>query len=201
MLLNILPNALQSRLLEHLDRLTDYKEVRDKIVSLVQSQRNPDAMDCSLLDGGPQTEHQDDDGYTEGYTEEEEAMDLAALADVVCRRCNKKGYFARNCKMPPPRGQGGQFKLRFSTGYTGLSTVNRSPSSPPAGGKPTCPTCGKVGHAKEECWKTYPDKVPEKYRSKQGKKTQSVEDGEIEIGLSAVEIIIPKKMSKISKPT
>ena len=61
LLLNILPNALQSRLLEHLDRLTDYKEVRDKIVSLVQSQRNPDAMDCSLLDGGPQTEHQDDD--------------------------------------------------------------------------------------------------------------------------------------------
>ena len=27
---------------------------------------------------------------TEGYTEEEEAMDLAALAEVVCRRCNKK---------------------------------------------------------------------------------------------------------------
>ena len=34
----------------------------------------------------------------EGYTEEEEAMSLAALADVVCRRCNKKGHFASNCK-------------------------------------------------------------------------------------------------------
>ena len=37
----------------------------------------------------------------EGYTEEEEAMDLAALADVVCRKCNKKGHFARSCKVPP----------------------------------------------------------------------------------------------------
>ena len=103
LLLNILPHALQSRLLEHLDRLLDYKQVREKIVSLVQSQRNPDAMDCSLLDGGSQPVQSEDEAIeAEGYTEEEEAMDLAALADVVCRRCNKKGHVARNCKLHPP---------------------------------------------------------------------------------------------------
>ena len=102
---NILPNVLQSRLLEHLDRLTDYAQVREKVVSLVQSHRNPDAMDCSLVDGGFQSVQSEDEATgAEGYTEEEEAMDLAALADVVCRRCQKKGHFARNCRMPPTSG-------------------------------------------------------------------------------------------------
>ena len=106
LLLNILPSAFQARILEHLDRLTDYAQVREKVVSLVQSQRNPDAMDCSLVDGGflPVSSERDEIVEAEGYTQEEEAMDLAALADIVCRRCHKKGRFARNCKMPPPRG-------------------------------------------------------------------------------------------------
>ena len=106
LLLNILPAALQSRLLEHLGRLVDYAQVREKVVSLVQTQRNPDAMDCSLVDGGNQSVHDEEAApEAEGYTDEEEAMDLAALADVVCRRCNKKGHFARNCKLPPQRGR------------------------------------------------------------------------------------------------
>ena len=80
--------------------------------------------------------------------------------------------------------------------------MNRPQRSSPAGGKPTCPTCGKIGHAKEECWQSYPEKIPEKFKTKQGKqKIQSVEDGEIEIGLSAIEIVVPKKMPKILKPT
>ena len=73
LLLNILPNVLQSRLLEHLDRLTDYAQVRGKAVSLVQSQRNPDAMDCSLIDGGFQSVQSEDEMIpeAEGYTEDE----------------------------------------------------------------------------------------------------------------------------------
>ena len=45
LLLNILPATLQSRLLEHLDRRVDYAQVREKVVSLVQSQKNPDAIE------------------------------------------------------------------------------------------------------------------------------------------------------------
>ena len=73
LLLNILPKALQSRILEHLDRLPDYTQVFEKVVSLVQSQRNPDAMDCSLIDGGFQSVQSEEETIpeAEGYTEEE----------------------------------------------------------------------------------------------------------------------------------
>ena len=61
-----------------------------------------------------------------------------------------------------------------------------------AGGKrdQICPTCKKTGHGKEDCWLTYPEKIPAKFK-RDNKKIQGV-DAEIDIGLCAVEIIIPK---------
>ena len=50
LLLGIMPQAIQTKLLEHLDRLTMYRQVREQIVSLVQISRGPDEMDCSQLD-------------------------------------------------------------------------------------------------------------------------------------------------------
>ena len=52
-MIRILPQALQERIQEHLDRLTTYQEVHDKAVNLVQSSAKyggSDAMDCSGLD-------------------------------------------------------------------------------------------------------------------------------------------------------
>ena len=155
-----MPKSLQDRLLEHLDRLTDYGQVREKIISLVQSRRDPDAMDCSLVtdgEAGSQSGPFQVEERTswpeppEDYTEEEEAMDLAALADVKCHRCGKKGHMIRNCPQRgsgPQRGPGGQFKPRFAP-YSGPSQVNRQ-TPPSASGKPTCPTCKNGGHTKEE---------------------------------------------------
>ena len=48
-------------------------------------------------------------------------MGLAALADIVFRRCQKKGRFVRNCKTPPPRGQP-QRRTRFMSSYSGPSS-------------------------------------------------------------------------------
>ena len=141
--LNILPATLQPRLLEHLDCLVDYGQVREKVVSLVQMQRSPDAMACSQV-------YSEEDEWTEqeaeGYTAEEEAVGLAALADVVCRRCNKKGHSARSCKLPPRAWKGGKSTgkgTRFMGSYGG-----KGGASPPG---PPCPGCGKPGHAKEKC--------------------------------------------------
>ena len=41
--------CIQDRILEHLDRLVDYAQVREKVVSLVQTQKKPDAMDTNMV--------------------------------------------------------------------------------------------------------------------------------------------------------
>ena len=137
LLMNILSAAVQDRILEHLDRLVDYGQAREKVVSLVQMQRNPDAMDTNMVYGNDEELTEEP---TEGYTEEEEAMDLAALAEVVCRRCNKKGHFARNCRSPPsapsPNGKSKGKGTRFASSYIGKGGSLAS-SGPP------CPGCGK----------------------------------------------------------
>ena len=75
---NILPQFIQTRMFEYLDRLITYQQVWGKVISLVQVSRGPDEMDCSSM-----TKDQEwpDDSY---WPLEEEDMDIAALADVMC---------------------------------------------------------------------------------------------------------------------
>lgn len=159
LLLSILPTALQPRILEHVDRLADYDQVRDKVVSLVQTQRNPDAMDTNMVYG---EDNEAVEEAAEGCTEEEEAMGLAALADVVCRRCNKRGHFARNSKTPPPAfSPAGKSKGK---GTKSMSTYGGRGGAAPLG--PLCPGCGKLNHTKEKCWGLHPELAPPKNRTK-----------------------------------
>ena len=69
-------------------------------------------------------------------------MDLAALGGIVCRRCNKKGRFARRYKAPPPAfspaGKSKGKRTRFMSTYGGKGGAS------PQG--PQCPGCGKPGH-------------------------------------------------------
>ena len=53
LLLNVLPATLQARIFEHLDRLTTYAQVREKVVSLVQVARGADDVDLSHLNCEP----------------------------------------------------------------------------------------------------------------------------------------------------
>ena len=115
----------------------------------------------------------EDEGAEEeagGYTEKEAAIDLAALADIGCMRCSKKGRFARKCKLLPPAfSPGGKSKgkgTRSMSTYGGKGGAN-SPG-------PQCPGCGKPGHAKEKCWKLHPELAP----SRTKKKVQGVEEDE-----------------------
>ena len=72
LMVRILPQALQERVYEQLDRLTSYKEVYDKVVSLVQSSSKygNDEMDCSWV------------GETSGYEYEEELCEPNTLEEV-----------------------------------------------------------------------------------------------------------------------
>ena len=100
LLLSILPQALRDRLLEHLDRLVDYAQLREKIVALVQVARSP-STDANNL------EEQDEEAPAfspeDDCTQEEYAMDLAALAEVVCHRCARRGTLQEIASSHPPK--------------------------------------------------------------------------------------------------
>ena len=162
--MNILPASLQSRVFEHLDRLVDYSQVREKVVTLVQGQKNPDAMEANNV-------YEDDSRWAEEeeaawQANEEEMMDLANLALITCHRCKKKGHMARDCKSSPKGGKANGKGTRFMGAYSGKGG---NPSSPAL-----CPGCGKSGHQKEKCWKLHPELAPAKFQ----KKVQGVDDEE-----------------------
>ena len=166
--MNVLPPPIQTRIMEHLDRLKTYKEVRDKVVSLCH---NIDDADIGNIDDANQPSSQDlwegwwqDDNF--GWREPEPAEDLSlaggsadiqGLADMKCHVCGGMGHLARNCPTPNPKGSGKGGKGGGCKGGKG------GPNGGGKGGKGVrnsnllCTTCGKLGHLKDRCWVTYPD--------------------------------------------
>ena len=177
--MNVLPASMQSRIMEHMDRLKTYKEVRDKVVTL--SRNSEDAADIGNLDdsqaggllaagewgGWWQNENL---GWHGPEPDEEAPADIQGLADIKRHLCGGMGRYARSCATPNPKGGG-------KGGKTG--SYKGGPKGGPKGGKPQgkggksqqiCPTCGKTGHGKERCWVTYPE-----LQRKPAKKVQGVE--------------------------
>ena len=169
LLLSILPKWLREKILEHVDRLENYGQLRAQIVRLVQVP----VSRASTIDANNLEEPYDDDDYgvqPEDYTPEDEAMDLAALAEVKCHRCGKMGHFARNCKLPATKGRKG--------GGKGKTGGTRFMDSYGKGGAPnhqtSCKECNRSPyHPPEKCWKLHPELRPG-YK----KKVQGVEDEE-----------------------
>ena len=60
-----------------------------------------------------------------------------------------------------------------------------------AGKNVTCNHCQKKGHKEEECWKKYPDQIPQWVRDKQKKKAEKAkaesETGGVEVTVAAIE--------------
>ena len=74
-LMNVLPSSLQSKVMEHLDRLKTYKEVRDKVISLCHNLEETDIGsmdDSSPLAGGyaPTGEGDDHDDWEGWWTDD-----------------------------------------------------------------------------------------------------------------------------------
>lgn len=148
LLVKILPNALQERVNEHLDRLMTYKDVHAKIINLVQSSSKynlNDAMHCSAVD----------DYDNEFYDD----TDVNALAKDQCGRCGGMGHYARDCPTPIGKGKG-EGKARPIQESGDASQSGKSGV--------VCANCNRPGHTKDTCWDFHPE-LKRKGKGKGGK--------------------------------
>ncbi len=97
LLVRILPDKLQGRVHEQLDRLTTYKSVYDKVVSLAQSSAKytGDEMDCNYMADWGGTEYESGSEHTEYHHSQVE--DINSLGKGGCFRCGGFGHIARDC--------------------------------------------------------------------------------------------------------
>ena len=115
--MNILPTKIQTRIMEHLDRLKTYKEVRDKVVPLCHTGDDTDIGNLDDPNHSPagglpaagewegcwQDEHF---GWHEPEPVEDPLADIQGLADMKCYVCGGMGHPARSCPTPNPKGSG-----------------------------------------------------------------------------------------------
>ena len=103
---------MQSRIMEHLDRLKTYAEVREKVVARCQSAGGGDDPDCGQLET-PE--------WQEGIWQEEEweDPDVQALANNVCYNCGGSGHLAR-----AGPGKGGGKGGKGANGGKGEKVIN-----------------------------------------------------------------------------
>ena len=91
-LIRMMPDDLQDIILQHADRLKEYKLVKENAVNLIDTRerlRDPNAMDISYVD--------------DKYFEEEVG---AVGRDTKCYRCGGQGHLAAHCATPKGDGKG-----------------------------------------------------------------------------------------------
>lgn len=145
----VFPKSLSEKVVEQFGRFKTYREVHDKVVSLVQSFYKyslRDEMDCSLLDSPA----------SRGGSVHDDDISLDAVSRDHCARCAGFGHYASTCPTPP---------------HMGLGKGGRPGASPGKGGSTLKRThCHKDGHTKDRCFVLCPEqKGKAKSRGKGGR--------------------------------
>ena len=143
-MIQILPQSLQDRVQEHLDRLTTYSEVHDKVVGLVQASSKysgGDAMDCSQLE--------EQSGEPGGSPWEEQEDEINAPSRFQCARCQGYGHYARDCPTPPTKGAG-----KGKSDYKGKGGSKGGPYGKEA---VVCSHCRRPGRTQDKCFDLHPE--------------------------------------------
>lgn len=158
-LIRMMPEDLQDIILQHADRLQDYKLVKEKAVHLIDARerlKDPNAMDVGYVDDG---EYEEDVG--------------AVTKDTKCYRCGGYGHLAVHCATPKGEGKGKGREKGTKGGDYGKGKYSKGGGKSYEGkgfgkngkGRQVCDYCGKTGHGPDNCWTKHPEQLPWKRTS------------------------------------
>ena len=123
-LVRMMPDDMQDVILQHADRLVEYKQVREKAIGLIDARerlKDPDAMDVGFLDGWNSQRREDD------HSKDLEDVNAVTRWDTKCYRCGGLGHRASDCATP--KGKGGEKGGRDDKGKARAATTERARGS------------------------------------------------------------------------
>ena len=155
-LISMAPDELQDTILQHADRLKEYKLVKEKMVGLLDARarlKDPNAMDIGYAG-------EDDWGWDDTKSSD---FDVAAVGKGDhCYRCGGMGHIAHECPTPKGNCKGKEDKAFNAKGIKGKGKGANGKGLDKGKGKgtPFCGHCGKRGHDASRCWTLHPDQLP-----------------------------------------
>ena len=190
LLILMAPDELQGTVLEHADRLREYKQVKEKMIMLLDARgrlKDPNAMEVGY------TGHAGEEEWTWDEDESGECDVAAVGKGGHCYRCGGMGHIANDC--PAPKGKGKGREDRTFGGKSGKGpdkgkgkgVGGKGPDKGKGKGSVVCSYCGKRGHDPSRCWTLHPEQLPWKTASAVDCEGETYHYGGMELSVCAVE--------------
>ena len=194
----MIPSELQDHVFQWAQGELNFKEIKDKILTLAMNRASlaapmPMEVDKVWAEEWPSQTYQDREQHEVEDNQDQVEVDYVGEA---CRRCGGLGHYARECPTPKGKGKGdvkgkgkgkgkGKWDEYNQYGYKGKGKGLWTPGGKGFAGE--CWVCGEKGHRATECTKN---------KGKQSMEIGSVEE-EVQVGgiwsIAQVEIEKPDK--------